>query len=75
MITVRFFGLLRLDTGIRQLELEAGSVYQLKRLLSKQIGAKALRGCLLSVNGKPARLWTKLHSGDRVDLYPPVAGG
>ena len=76
MITVKLYCLLRLDSGIKERQLDAGSVkdvyMQLTRLgLSRQ----DLDGCAVLVNGKPANKRAKLCDGDVVQLLPPVAGG
>ena len=76
MITVKLYGLLRLDSGIRERTLEAHSVRQVLAMLSEAgIPAKALNGCAVLVNGKPANKRTYLSPGDVVQLLPPVAGG
>ena len=78
MITVKLYGLLRLDSGIRELSLDAKTVPELYfRLLEKtdRISKKDLEGCVLLVNGKAANRRTKLADGDVVQLLPPVAGG
>ena len=68
MITVKLYGLLRLDSGIRELDLEAATV---AALFTK----KDLEGCVLLVNGKVSSRRAKLADGDVVQLLPPVAGG
>ena len=76
MITVKLFGLLRLESGIREKQLEAGSVKDVFQQLARAgISPKALSGCVIFVNGKPASKRTKLADGDLVMLMPPVAGG
>ena len=78
MITVKLFGLLRLDTGLRELQVEAASIRQLKSEIlhaTDQITKETLRGCVILVNGTPCKSWTKLKDGDQVTLMPPVAGG
>ena len=78
MITVKLYGLLRLDSGIRELPLDAKTVPELySRLLEKtdRISKKDLEGCVLLVNGKAANRRTKLADGDVVQLLSPVAGG
>ena len=78
MITVKLYGLLRLDSGIRELSLDAKTVPELySRLLEKtdRISKKDLEGCVLLVNGKAANRRTKLADGDVVQLLAPVAGG
>ena len=78
MITVKLYGLLRLDSGIRELSLDVKTVPELySRLLehSDRISKKDLEGCVLLVNGKAANRRTKLADGDVVQLLSPVAGG
>ena len=78
MITVKLYGLLRLDSGIRELSLEAKTVSELcSRLPEKtdRITKKDLGGCVFLVNGKVSGRRTKLTDGDVVQLMPPVAGG
>lgn len=78
MITVKLYGLLRLDSGIRELSLDAKTVPELySRLLEKtdRISKKDLEGCVLLVNGKAANRRRKLADGDVVQLLSPVAGG
>ena len=84
MVQVKLFGTLRLDTGVRELEAEAGTVRELLPILAGQLAAlapaagiteKELRACLIAVNGEQASLRTKLKDGDLVCLFPAVAGG
>lgn len=78
MITVKLYGLLRLDSGIRELDLDAKTIPELySRLLehTDRITRKDLEGCVLLVNGKVSNRRTKLTDGDVVQLMPPVAGG
>ena len=76
MITVKLFGLLRLQSGIRHREMDADSVKAALQILEAEgIDKKELRGCVVLVNGKPANKRTKLQHGDTVMLMPPVAGG
>ena len=75
MITVKFYGLLRLETGVKQLQVEAATVKELKKALTGYIPDEKIKGCLLLINGKQANRFTKLNDGDQVMLMPPVAGG
>ena len=75
MITVKLYGLVRLETGIKQLQVEAASVKELKKELIQWIPEDKIKGCVLLVNGKQANHFTKLKDGDQVMLMPPVAGG
>ena len=78
MITVKLFGLLRLDTGIRELQLEAATVKEVHRAILSRTDAvsrKDLEGCIVLINGKPGNKRTRLNPGDEVTLLSPVAGG
>ena len=78
MITVRFYGLLRLDAGVREMEVMASTVTELYTQISGQnprITKKDLEGCVLLINGKASNRRAKLTDGDVVQLMPPVAGG
>ncbi len=78
MITVKLMGMLRLDSGIRELKLEADSVKKLFDALVRQsdsITPKKLDGCVVFINGKQGSKRSKLVDGDEVILMSPVAGG
>ena len=76
MITVKLFGLLRLETGIKAQQMEAASVKEvLQNLQAAGIPKETLQGCVIFVNGESANKRKKLNSGDTVVLMPPVAGG
>ena len=78
MITVKLYGLLRLDSGIRELSVDAATVAELyARLLENtdRITRKDLYGCVLLVNWKAVSRRERLADGDVVQLMPPVAGG
>lgn len=76
MITVRLYGLLRLDSGIKERQLEAKTVSQVLIYLESQgIPRKSLNGTVILVNGKNASKRSNLTDGDTVVLMSPVAGG
>ncbi|MGN0982863.1 MAG: MoaD/ThiS family protein [Candidatus Limivicinus sp.] len=84
MVTVKLFGTLRLDSGVRELTAQAGSVRELYALVAREIRRvnpesniteKNLRACLAAVNGRQAGPRAKLRDGDVVYLFPPAAGG
>ena len=76
MITVKLYGLLRIESGIKQKQLEARTVKEVLLFLTEcGIPRKDLDGCVILVNGAPCKSWTKLKDGDQVTLLPPVAGG
>ena len=76
MITVKLFGLLRLESGIKERQMEATTVKEvLQQLADAGISKKDLAGCVIFVNGENASKRRKLADGDLVVLMPPVAGG
>lgn len=84
MVKVKLFGLFRLDTGLRELEVDADTVKALYPVLLAEakrihpdttITAKDIDGCIVSVNGKAGKKNTKLADGDEVMLMSPVCGG
>lgn len=84
MVNVKLFGLLRLDTGIKEFDTEAKTVGELCDILlakAKQadvhtkVTIKNVQGCAVLVNGKTASKRTKLADGDKVVFMSMVAGG
>ena len=78
MITVKLFGLLRLDTGIRELQLEAASVQEVYVGIlarTEALTRRDLEGCIVYVNGEQRNKRARLKPGDEVTLLSPVAGG
>ena len=62
MVKVKLFGLLRLDTGLKELELEANSVKELYPLILEAahsarpgtaVTLKDMDGCIVIINGLP----------------------
>ena len=76
MITVKLYGLLRIDSGIKERRVSAGSIHDIfQDLVAQGISQKDLNSCVILVNGKPASKRQSLHDGDVVTLMSPVAGG
>ena len=76
MITVKLYGLLRIESGIKEKRLEAATVKEvLDALAACGIPSKELQGCVILVNGNSAGKRSKLTDGDTVVLMSPVAGG
>ena len=84
MIKVRLFGILRLDTGVKELSLEARSVKELLDAAAAELSRakpeagldrKALSGCIVAVNGRQVNPSAALTDGDEVWLVPAIAGG
>ena len=84
MVLVKVFGLLRLDTGIKEMEAEASRVSELYPLLlaeakrlkpATKVTAKDIDGCIVVVNDKQTGKNASLKDGDTVMLMSPVCGG
>ncbi len=76
MITVKLYGLLRLDSGIKERQLQAASVQEIfVYLMAQGISRQELKGCVILINGKSASKRSKLRPGDTVLLLSPAAGG
>lgn len=84
MVTVKLFGTFRLDSGLKELQLEAGSVKdifplimdEVRRLDSQtELTIKDLKSCVVSLNGRQVGMRAALNDGDLVILVPAVAGG
>ena len=76
MITVKLYGLLRIESGIKEKHLESSTVKEvLDHLAACGIDPKDLHSCVILSNGKHANKRTKLTDGDTVVLMSPVAGG
>ena len=76
MITVKLYGLLRIESGIKETQLEASTAKEvLTQLAAFGIPQKDLAGCVILINGKSGSKRSKLTDGDTVVLMSPVAGG
>ena len=76
MITVKLYGLLRIESGIKEKQLQASTVKEvLESLAVCGIDRKDLNSCVILVNGNSASKKSKLTDGDTVVLMSPVAGG
>ena len=78
------FGLLRLDTGLKELDAEAATVGDLYPILLREakgvkpattVTARDVNGCVILINGKQGRKSSRLQDGDEVMLMSPVCGG
>ena len=84
MVTVKLFGLFRLDTGLKEIKAEASSVKELYPILldeakkvnpTTMITAADIDGCIVVINGKQSKKNSKLRDGATVFLMSPVCGG
>lgn len=82
MVKVKLFGLLRLDSGVKEFTAEAKTVKELYPKLMElakhngnNITAKNINSSAVLVNGQQANKNTKLCDGDEVVFMSMVAGG
>ena len=84
MVHVKLFGLLRLDTGLKELDAEAATVGELYPILLREakrrkpattVTARDVDGCVILINGKQGKKSSRLQDGDEVMLMSPVCGG
>ena len=84
MVTVKLFGTLRIDSGVKELRMEAGSVRELISLVCRElrrqrpdcaVSEKDLRACLVAVNGVRVGARSRLRDGDVAAFFPTAAGG
>lgn len=82
MIKVKLFGLLRLDTGIKEFGTDAKTVKELRAALLKEaksrgaaLSAEDIDGCIVIINGVQQKKNSRLKDGDEVMLMSPVCGG
>ena len=74
MITVKLFGTLRIDSGVKELYAPVLDAIR-ARQPDTCITLKTLKGCRIAVNGNAAAPNTALQPGDTVYFFPAVAGG
>ena len=81
---VKLFGLLRLDTGLKELDAEAATVGDLYPILlaeakrrqpATRVTARDVDGCVILINGRQGKRSSRLQDGDQVQLMSPVCGG
>ena len=76
MIRVKLYGLLRIDSGIKERQLEAANIKEVLEDLERcGIPRKKLEAAVILVNGNSANKRSNLTDGDTVVLMSPVAGG
>lgn len=84
MVTVKLFGTLRLDSGVKEVRVRAGNMHALYAAVLEEIKTQkpdstlteeALRACLVAVNGEHVHGRIRLHDNDVIYLLSPVAGG
>ena len=84
MVTVKLFGTFRLDSGIKELCVDAGVVKDILPIIMDEVikkdpdtklTIKDLKGCIVSRDGKQIKMNAPLNDGDVLYLVPAVGGG
>ena len=84
MITVKLFGTFRLDSGIKEMQVEAKTVKDIYPIVMDEVlrvnpnttlTMADVKGCIVSIDGVQVGVRTKVKDGDVVFLVPAVAGG
>jgi len=84
MITVRVYGVLRLDSGVKELKTEAKTVPEVFKAVYEEsrrikpdscVTLKTVKGCMVIVNGKKVKNNADLRDGDELMLVPSSGGG
>lgn len=82
MIKIKFLGLIRLNLGIADMEVQASSIKEMLEEVAKKtnvITSKELKDYVIFVNGKnmvDLKMYrTKLFDGDEILIMSPVSGG
>ena len=84
MVNVKLYGLFRLYTGIKELNVEAKQVKDIypqllleaKKINTKtKITSKDIDGCIVVVNNVQTNKNAKVKDGDIIMLMSPVCGG
>ena len=81
-VTVKLFGVFRVDTHVSQTEIQADRLKDVFEALHRKIGNQQMdsglqfKDALVYVNGEPcAKKSTKLKDGDELWLLSPASGG
>ena len=80
MIKIKLFGSLRLKTGCKGLEADSKDVRTIKEacvLMADTTGMATAeyKNCVIMLNGKQAKISSKLSDGDELVFLAPSGGG
>lgn len=81
MVTVKLFGVLRLKTGIREVQIPPGKLPDRFPLIlagadpASGVTVADLKRCVIMVNGKQSSYRIKVKDGDEVLFLSPAGGG
>lgn len=84
MVTVKLFGTFRLDSGLKEMQVEAKTVKDIYPQIMAEVlkvnphtslSMKDVKGCIVSIDNKQVTARAKLKDGDVIMLVPAVAGG
>ncbi len=81
-VTVKLFGVFRVDTGTKELELECGTLKEMFTQLNEKLGHIQLdsglqfKDAAVYIGGEPCRKKSRtLCDGDEIWLLSPASGG
>lgn len=77
MVRVKFFGVMRLNMGISTISVEADRVGGVidKIAATGKAEKSELKKCMIFVEGKRARVQTRLRDGNEIVFLSPAGGG
>ena len=80
MIKIKLFGSLRLKTGCKGLEPQSSDIITIKDacvLLAESTGMaiSEYKNCVIMLNGKQAKISSKVSDGDELVFLAPSGGG
>jgi len=81
MVKVKLFGVMRLKTKIKEIDIPEGRISDaLPLIVSKAdpvsgVTVKELKNCVIMINGKQSNCRAKVKNGDEVVFLSPAGGG
>ena len=80
MIKIKLFGSLRLKTGCKGLEADSKDVRTIKEACvlmadTTEMTTAEYKNCVIMLNGKQAKISSKLSDGDELVFLAPSGGG
>lgn len=77
MVKVKFFGVMRLNMGISTISIDADRVGRVieKIAATGKVEKSELKKCMIFVDGKRARVQTRVRDGNEIVFLSPAGGG
>ncbi|MBE6008762.1 MAG: MoaD/ThiS family protein [Lachnospiraceae bacterium] len=81
MATAKLFGVMRLKTKIKEIELPEGRLLDSLHIIAENadpasgVTVKELKNCVIMINGKQSNCRAKIKNGDEVIFLSPAGGG